>query len=68
MKTLYFVQIPCAIARGQANSTSTPDRWLIIPVKADTQTKALERVTMALTALAQEGKMPRDGDDPDDWC
>lgn len=59
----YYVQIPCFITRDKPNRTAIPDRWLIVPVEADSQAKALERVENALTCAVKEAKTPREVDD-----
>lgn len=60
---IYYIQIPCFITRDLPNRTAIADRWLVVPVEADTQAKALERTEKALIVLAQEGRTPRETDD-----
>lgn len=51
----YYVQIPCFITRDRPNRTATADRWLVVPVEADSQVEAIGKVEMALTVLVRVG-------------
>lgn len=63
----YYVQIPCIVTRDRPNRTATPDRWVIIPVQADSQAQAVERVEKALVSMCTPSKEERDID-IDDGC
>lgn len=49
---IYYIQIPCFITRDRPNRTAIADRWLVVPVEADTQAKATARLEQTLTTLA----------------
>ena len=55
---IYYVQIPCCVTRDRPNRTAATDRWLIVPIEADSPAKALESAEKALTVLVQEWPRP----------
>jgi hypothetical protein len=59
MKTFY-VQIPCYVAKGRPERSMHADKWLDIPVEADSFNEACTKVQKALTSLVQSAPEPRE--------
>jgi hypothetical protein len=57
---IFYIQIPCYVTKGRPERAMTADRHLVVPIEAESPSKAIERLQAALIALTQTAAEPRE--------